>query len=75
MGKLPKIVFTYPLHAENMYLYLKSVENGEEDEEIYSDQNNMMRNHLDPLCKQAGLRKLVRTSSGSREIICLPNNP
>ena len=75
MGKLPKIVFTYPLHAENMYLYLKSVENGEEDEEIYSDQNNMMRNHLDPLCKQAGLRKLVRTSSGSREIICSPNNP
>ena len=75
LGQLPKIVFSYPLHAENMYLYLKSVENGEEDEEIYSDQNNMMRNHLDPLCKQAGLRKLVRTSGGLREIICLPNNP
>ena len=75
LGQLPKIVFSYPLHSESMYNYLKSVEKDEEDEEIYSDQDNMMRNHLDPLVKQAGLRKLVRTSGGLREIICLPENP
>ena len=58
-----------------MYNYLKSVEKDEEDEEIYSDQDNMMRKHLDPLVKQAGLRKLVRTKGGLREISSLPENP
>jgi hypothetical protein len=52
-----------------MYKYLRSLEEGLEDEDIYNDQDNMMRNHLDPLVRKAGLRKLVRTSSGSREII------
>ena len=74
LGKLPKVGFSYPLHAENMYNYLKSVEKYEEDEEIYNDQDNMMRKHLDPLVRQAGLRKLVRTSKGLRNFICLPNN-
>jgi len=72
LGELPETVFSYPLHSENMYNYLKSVENNEEDEDIYSDQDNMMRKHLDPLVREAGLRKLVRTSSGSRGIIPLP---
>ena len=75
LGQLPETVFSYPLHSENMYKFLKSVEKDEEDEEIYSDQDNMMRKHLDPLVKQAGLRKLVRTSKGLRGIICLPDNP
>ena len=69
LGKLPETVFSFPLVSENMYKYLRSLEEGLEDEEIYSDQDNMMRNHLDPLVRKAGLRKLVRTSSGSREII------
>ena len=74
LGKLPKVGFSYPLHAENMYKYLKSVEKFEEDDDIYNDQDNMMRKHLDPLVRQAGLRKLVRTSRGLRNFICLPNN-
>ena len=69
LGKLPETVFSFPLVSENMYKYLRSLEEGLEDEDIYSDQDNMMRNHLDPLVRKAGLRKLVRTSSGSREII------
>jgi hypothetical protein len=75
LGQLPEKVFSYQLHSENMYNYLKSVEKNEEDEEIYSDQDNMMRKHLDPLVKQAGLRKLVRTTDGLREILCVPENP
>ena len=74
LGKLPKVGFSYPLHAENMYKYLKSVEKYEEDEGIYTDQDNMMRKHLDPLVRLAGLRKLVRTSKGLRNFVCLPNN-
>ncbi len=69
LGKLPETVFSFPLISENMYKYLRSLEEGLEDEDIYNDQDNMMRNHLDPLVRKAGLRKLVRTSSGSREII------
>ena len=69
LGKLPETVFSFPLVSEKMYNYLRSLEEGLEDEDIYSDQDNMMRNHLDPLVRKAGLRKLVRTSSGSREII------
>jgi 8-oxo-dGTP pyrophosphatase MutT (NUDIX family) len=69
LGKLPETVFSFPLVSENMYKYLRSLEEGLEDEDIYNDQDNMMRKHLDPLVRQAGLRKLVRTSSGSREII------
>mgnify|MGYP001976329229 FL=1 len=69
LGKLPETVFSFPLVSEKMYKYLRSLEEGLEDEDIYSDQDNMMRNHLDPLVRKAGLRKLVRTSSGSREII------
>ena len=75
LGELPNEVFSYPLHAEKMYKYLKSVEKEKEDEWIYKDQDNMMRKHLDPLVKKAGLRKFVRTSGGLREIICLPENP
>ena len=75
LGTLPEHTFSYPLHAENMFHYLRSVEANEEDEEIYQDQANMMRNHLDPLTQKAGLRKLVRMTSGLREIVCLPENP
>lgn len=75
LGQLPKIVFSYPLHSESMYNYLKSVEKDEEDEDFYSDQDNKMRKYLDPLVKMAGLRKLVRTSSGLRGIFCLTENP
>ncbi|SVE47215.1 uncharacterized protein METZ01_LOCUS500069, partial [marine metagenome] len=60
---------------EAMFLYLKSVEKDEEDEDIYDDPANMMRKHLDPLVRQTGLRKLVRTSKGIRGIVCLPENP
>ena len=48
------------LVSEKMYNYLRSLEEGLEDEDIYSDQDNMMRNHLDPLVRQAGLRKFTR---------------
>ena len=74
LGKLPETVFSYPLNSENMYKYLKSLEQGEEDEDIYVDQDNMMRKHLDPLVRKAGLRKLVRTTSGLREIIPFPKD-
>ena len=75
LGQLPKTVLSIPIHAEAMFLYLKSVEKDEEDEDIYDDPANMMRKHLDPLVRKTGLRKLVRTSKGIRGIVCLPENP
>ncbi len=74
LGKSPESVFSFKLHSEKMYKYLRSLEQGEEDEEVYSDQDNMMRKNLDPLVRKAGLRKLVRTTSGSREIIPFPKD-